>query len=86
MSDPRFLQSGFAKRLSHLIEECGETLAAAGKLQRWGPDSVNPLLPPDQQETNLRWLQREMVDLRGAMDRLDESIELEFGDKLEAAP
>lgn len=28
MSDARFLQTGFAKRLSHVIEECGEVLAA----------------------------------------------------------
>ena len=74
MSDPRFLQDGFDKRLSHLIEECGEVLAAAGKTQRWGPHSVNPLLPADQQETNLIWLMREMSDLRQALDRLDAQI------------
>lgn len=79
MSDPRFLQDGFDKRLSHLIEECGETLAAAGKLQRWGAHSVNPLLPESEQETNLVWLRDEMDDLRQAIDRLDEAIEQEFG-------
>lgn len=74
MSDSRFLQKGFNKQLSHLIEECGETLAAAGKLQRWGKDSVNPLLPPKQQETNLDWLIREMKDLDQALSRLKETI------------
>lgn len=79
MSDPRFLQDGFDKRLSHLIEECGEVVAAAGKIQRWGVWSVNPLLPPYKQETNLVWLRREMADIRQAMDRLDIAIEEEFG-------
>lgn len=77
MSDPRFLQDGFDKRLSHLIEECGEVLAAAGKTQRWGPHSVNPLLPSVAQEPNIHWLKREMDDLREAMDRLDDAIEAE---------
>lgn len=78
MSDPRFLQDGFEKRLSHLVEECGETLAAAGKTQRWGAEGVNPLLPEAEQETNLRWLRREMADLREALDRLEAAIEEEF--------
>lgn len=75
MSDPRFLQDGFDKQLAHLIEECGETLAAAGKLQRWGAQSVNPLLPPSAQEPNIHWLAREMRDLRQAIDRLETTIE-----------
>lgn len=74
VSDPRFLQDGFDKRLSHVIEECGEVLAAAGKTQRWGPFSVNPLLPVDQQETNIDWLISEIADLRKALDRLDLAI------------
>jgi hypothetical protein len=28
MADPRFLQDGFDKRLSHAMEECGEFIAA----------------------------------------------------------
>ena len=78
MSDPRFFQTGFDKQLSHLIEECGEVLAAAGKLQRWGPLSVNPLLEPSDQETNIAWLRRELKDLRQALARLDETMEREF--------
>ena len=70
MSDQRFLQTGFDKQLAHVVEECGEVLAAAGKTQRWGRDSVNPLLPVDQQETNEAWLRREIADLDGALKRL----------------
>lgn len=70
MSDARFLQDGFDKRLAHLIEECGEVLSSAGKTQRWGADSVNPLLPPDQQERNADWLWRELADLEQTIVRL----------------
>ncbi|HEX3163585.1 MAG TPA: hypothetical protein VHQ92_13490 [Pseudolabrys sp.] len=75
MSDPRFLQDGFELQLAHVVEECGEVLAAAGKTQRWGWFSVNPLLPRDRQETNLRWLVRELGDLKEAIARLEETIE-----------
>lgn len=75
MSDPRFLQDGFDKQLAHAIEECGEFLAAAGKTQRWGPWSVNPLLPACNQETNLVWLKREMDDVIQALLRLSLTID-----------
>jgi hypothetical protein len=78
MADPRFLQDGFDKRLSHAMEEAGEFIAAAGKTQRWGPQSVNPLLPHAEQEPNIAWVRREMADLRQALDRLDAAIALEF--------
>lgn len=78
MSDQRFLQDGFDKRLAHAIEECGEFLAAAGKTQRWGVWSTNPLLPPAERETNLVWLRREMADVRQSLDRLDAAIADEF--------
>ncbi len=68
--DPKYLRPGFDFALAHAIEEAGEFLAAAGKTQRWGRKSVNPLLPPADQETNEAWLAREMVDLRGALERL----------------
>lgn len=74
MSDPRFIQKGFDKCLSHLIEECGEVLAAAGKTQRWGVNSVNPLLTADKQEKNIDWLKREIQDLEGAIIRLKETF------------
>jgi hypothetical protein len=87
MSDPRFLQDGFDKRLAHAIEECGEFLAAAGKTQRWGVWSTNPLLPPAERETNLVWLRREMADVRQSLDRLDAAIAAEFtGDTVADQP
>lgn len=75
MSDPRFLQNGFDKQLAHLVEECGEVLAAAGKTQRWGWHSVNPLIPESERETNLVWLMRELADLKEAIQRLEATIE-----------
>lgn len=76
MTDARFLQKGFDKQLSHAIEECGEFLAAAGKTQRWGLKSVNPLLPPEQQETNEAWLLRELLDAQDALERLRSTMVL----------
>jgi NTP pyrophosphatase (non-canonical NTP hydrolase) len=74
VSHPDFLQKGFTKQLAHVVEECGEVLAAAGKTQRWGPFSVNPLIPKEQQETNLDWLDRELIDLEQAIGRLRATI------------
>ena len=74
MIDARYLQSGFEKQLSHIIEECGEVLAAAGKTQRWGRYSYNPELPPDQRESNLTWLVRELSDLKQAITRFEKTI------------
>ena len=77
MSDPRFLQDGFEKQLAHVVEECGEVLAAAGKTQRWGRKSANPLLPREQQETNEDWLKRELQDLKNAIARLEQTMEFQ---------
>lgn len=74
MSDSRFIQKGFDKTLSHLIEECGEVLAAAGKLQRWGEFNANPLLPKEEQETNIKWLAREIADLKEVISRLEKYL------------
>ncbi len=72
--DPKYLRPGFAFALAHAIEEAGEFLAAAGKTQRWGLDSVNPELPQQEQETNRDWLARELDDLAGAIERLRAQI------------
>lgn len=77
MSDPRFLQDGADKQLSHVIEEMGEALAAAGKTQRWGWSSTNPLLRPGDDffgESNADWLFRELDDLEAAIARLRASM------------
>lgn len=70
-----YLPDDFDGRLAHLVEEAGETLAAAGKTQRFGRECVNPELPPADQETNICWLRRELDDLQRAVDRMIECID-----------
>jgi NTP pyrophosphatase (non-canonical NTP hydrolase) len=77
MTHVNFLQEGLNNQLAHLIEECGEVLAAAGKTQRFGWLSVNPLLPPAAQESNKDWLLREIKDLKLTISRLEKTIESE---------
>lgn len=64
--DERFKPRDINEAWGRLIEELGEATAAAGKLQRYGPFSVNPLLPREQQETNLSWVMRELEDIERA--------------------
>jgi hypothetical protein len=71
----KYLRPGFDFALAHAIEEAGEFLAAAGKTQRWGRLSVNPELPPAEQETNERWLRREVRDLHDALVRLNKALD-----------
>ena len=68
--NPKYLRPGFDFALAHAIEEAGEFIAAAGKTQRWGRESVNPELPAHEQETNETWLRREAGDVQTAIDRL----------------
>lgn len=76
MSDPAYLKPGNIDFcLAHVVEECGEVLAAAGKTQRWGLSSVDPTLPKEQQETNEAWLRRELADLQEAIPRLLEALD-----------
>jgi len=71
MAHEEFRQHGSAdKSLAHLIEEAGEVVAAAGKTLRFGLGSVNPYLPPEQQETNEEWLKGEVRDLELAIKKL----------------
>ena len=58
--------------IAHLAEELAEALQAAAKSLRFGPTSVNPELPPKDQETNIVWLRREMRDVARAYAALDE--------------
>jgi len=60
-----------------VIEEAGETLAAAGKIIRFGWYSYNPELPVDERETNREWLRREMRDLGHAMFKLEQAFQAE---------
>lgn len=70
----KYLRPGFDFALAHAVEEAGEFLAAAGKTQRWGRQSYNPELRPEDRETNEDWLRREMLDLRGALERLEKAM------------
>lgn len=74
LAHPEFIRPGLDQALAHVTEEMGEVLAAVGKTQRFGPHSVNPTLPPEQQETNSVWCRREIADLRGALDRLEQEL------------
>lgn len=67
--------------LGRVIEESGEAIAAlikliqaAGKTIRFGPESVNPLLPQDQQVKNIDWLKTEMLTALGEMEDVVDSI------------
>jgi hypothetical protein len=79
MTEERYLRrDDVAFCLAHVVEECGEVLAAAGKSQRWGLDSFNPTLLAHQQESNRKWLMREIHDLRQALDRLETAMTAEL--------
>lgn len=56
------------QKMGHLVEECGEVLAAAGKSLRCGLGGGNPELPEDEREENVDWLLRELQDLQRTMD------------------
>ena len=71
---PEYEPKTLEQKLGYLVEECGEVLAAVGKTQRWGLYSVNPELPPAQQETNSVWLQRELHDLERAIRIIREEL------------
>ncbi len=58
------------ERLVRLMEEAGEVIQACAKTLRWGWESVNPTLPVEQQETNAKYLQREVRDLIDLATRL----------------
>ena len=64
---PQYEPKTLQQKLGYLVEECGEVLAAVGKAIRWGLHSVNPELPPDEQETNATWILRELDDLKRAV-------------------
>jgi len=45
---PQYEPKTTEQALGYLVEECGEVLAAVGKTQRWGLESTNPELLPEQ--------------------------------------
>lgn len=74
MTDQKYMRPGLPFAMGKAIEEAGEFLAALGKTQRWGWLSSNPELPPEQRETNEQWVRREIADLRGALDNLEQQM------------
>lgn len=73
---PKYEPKTWEQKLGYLVEEAGEVLAAAGKTLRWGPRSVNPELPPEQQEENAIWLWRELRDLKRAIRIIEDAQEM----------
>ncbi len=71
---PQYEPMTIWEKLGYLVEECGEVLAAVGKTQRWGLESVNPDIPVAQQETNRDWILRELKDLKGAIRRVEQDL------------
>ena len=67
--DKRFISNTPEEQIAHIIEECGEVIAVYGKAQRFGWDSINPLIPFDEAETNQEWFERELEDLHKAIER-----------------
>ncbi len=57
--------------VAHLAEELSEATTAAAKGLRFGLTSVNPELPPAEQESNFVWLRREIVDVVWAYKELE---------------
>jgi NTP pyrophosphatase (non-canonical NTP hydrolase) len=69
---PEYMPKNPQQRLGYLIEEAGEVLAAAGKTLRWGYESSNPELMPEERETNRAWLKRELKDLKRAISIVEQ--------------
>jgi NTP pyrophosphatase (non-canonical NTP hydrolase) len=72
---PEYEPYGFMACAGYLTEEIGEVLHALGKSERWGLQSTNPEIPPEERETNEAWLRRELIDLKGAIDRMEATLD-----------
>lgn len=86
--NPKYIKPGLDQAMARFTEEAGEVLAALGKTQRFGLDSVNPELPKEKQVSNRKWLLDELNDLEDALIKLrtaicheyDKSKEFKVGD------
>lgn len=72
---PQYEPKTINQKLGYLVEECGEVQAAVGKTIRWGLESTNPELPPEEQETNRDWVLRELDDLERAIRYAREALQ-----------
>lgn len=75
--DLKYLPKNFEGQLAHVVEECGEVMAAAGKTMRFGRKSVDPTDTSAKPETNEQWLKREILDLTVALFRLRQTLDHE---------
>lgn len=75
MTQQKYMRAGLDFARGKTIEELGELQAALGKSLRWGWQSYNPELPPEQRETNEAWVRREIADVRGALDNLEREMD-----------
>ena len=66
----QYMPETIEQKLGYLIEECGELQSALGKTIRWGLDSFNPELPPNERELNREWIWREIQDVKRAISIL----------------
>jgi len=76
MTQQKYMRPGLEFAVGKAVEELGELQAAIGKSLRWGWDSVNPELPEAEQESNQRWVRREIADVRHALDNLEKEMEV----------
>lgn len=74
MTDQKYMRPGLDFAVGKTVEELGELQAAIGKTLRWGWWSVNPEVPAGDQESNFLWVQREVADVRGALDNLEKEM------------
>jgi hypothetical protein len=74
MTNKKYMRPGLDFARGKTIEEIGELSAALGKTIRFGWSSTNPELPEENQEINADWVQREMDDVRDALDNLEKEM------------
>lgn len=74
MTQEKYMRPGLDFARGKAIEELGELQAALGKSLRWGWTSVNPELPPNEQEPNHAWVKREIADVRHALANLEKEM------------
>ena len=65
----QYLPTDKETKLKHIIEECSEVILAYMKMERFGPESCDPTVPPENQITNREALLLELKDLESALVR-----------------
>ena len=68
---PEYQSKTVEQAIAHLAEELNEAATACAKGLRFGLQSVNPELPPSEQENNFLWMRREIKDVVRAYVAVD---------------